>query len=71
MGQVWDYAHGRDERAVAPSQLRKSVGAEINYAVRLDTVGDADKFVDELAGIGVCFVGATSVQGNLLFATRY
>ncbi|CAL8466850.1 g6386 [Coccomyxa elongata] len=47
---VWDYAHGRDERAVAPSQLRKSVGAEINYAVRLDTVGDADKFVDELAG---------------------
>ncbi len=56
---------------MAPSQLRKSVGAEINYAVRLDTVGDADKFVDELAGIGVCFVGATSVQGNLLFATRY
>lgn len=48
--QVWDYAHGRDERQVAPSQVRKSVGAEINYAVRLDSVGDADKFVDELAG---------------------
>ncbi|EIE26541.1 DNA/RNA polymerase, partial [Coccomyxa subellipsoidea C-169] len=47
---VWDYAHGRDDRVVAPSQVRKSVGAEINYAVRLDSVGDADKFVDELAG---------------------
>ncbi len=49
--QVWDYAHGRDDRVVAPSQVRKSVGAEINYAVRLDSVGDADKFVDELAGM--------------------
>lgn len=33
------------------SQQRKSVGAEINYAVRLDSMGDADKFVDELAGM--------------------
>lgn len=45
---------------MAPSQLRKSVGAEINYAVRLDTVGDADKFVDELAGIAIRSVGPMS-----------
>ena len=48
--QVWDCAHGRDPRPVEAPGARKSVGAEINYGVRLDGDTQAERFVEELAG---------------------
>jgi len=48
--QVWEYAHGKDNRLVEAPQARKSIGAQVYYGVRLDGDADADKFLDDLAG---------------------
>ena len=57
MRQVWDCAHGRDARPVEAPAARKSVGAEINYGVRLDGGVQAERFIDELAGARPLWTG--------------
>lgn len=49
--QVWEFAHGQDSRLVEAPQARKSIGAQVYYGVRLDGDADADKFLDDLAGL--------------------
>jgi len=45
-----DAAHGIDEREVEPMKTRRSVGAEVNWGIRFTCQGDADTFLDGLAG---------------------
>lgn len=33
---LWQFAHGRDERAVEGPKVRKSVGAEVNWGIRFE-----------------------------------
>lgn len=44
-------AHGKDERAVEPMKLRRSLGAEVNWGIRFTCEADADMFLKGLAGM--------------------
>lgn len=60
---LWQHAHGIDNRQVELPKARRSIGADVNWGVRFSTDEDAHKFLkvgmSERGGGGAveCFLG--------------
>jgi len=46
---LYKHCRGQDERALESEHVRKSVSAEVNYGVRLQSLDECQAFVRELA----------------------
>ncbi|KAJ1964776.1 deoxycytidyl transferase [Dispira parvispora] len=45
---VYDFAHGRDQREVRTQMLRQSIGTDVNWGIRFNTHAEAFSFLKEL-----------------------
>lgn len=63
---LWNYAHGLDDRPVEPPKARKSVGAEVNWGIRFTCEADAEKFLDELCQEVSNRLKAAGVKGKAI-----
>lgn len=46
---LWNHAHGRDDRPVEPPGKRKSVGAEVNWGIRFTCDADCTEVLEGIA----------------------
>lgn len=63
---LWEAVRGIDRRQVIPVAPRRSLGAEVNWGVRLDGQADAERFVLQLANEVWARLEATGLRGRCL-----
>ncbi len=66
---LWNHAHGRDDRPVEPPGKRKSVGAEVNWGIRFTCDADCTEVLEGIAAeVGRLWLCVCVVCAHLLLA---
>lgn len=67
---LWQHAHGLDDRPVETLRTRRSVGAEVNWGVRLNSDEDAQTFLRVSESAQRCYFCAAPLELMMLSSPR-